>query len=363
MKILQVVTSLRTGGAEKLIVDIVPKYRERGFDVDVLLFDGRETPFKGQLEGTGIKVYSLGNGGSVYNPFHIFELLPYLRKYDIVHTHNTACQLFAAIGSVLCSVVLCTTEHNTSNRRRGLKWYRSIDKWMYSRYRKIICISPSTENNLRESINDYSDKICTISNGIVVKNYLTAIPIDKSKVSKFPKRKVIAMVAGFRYQKDQETLIRSMTLLPENAELWLVGDGERRAVIEQCIKQYKLEHRVLLLGIRSDVASILRSVDIVVQSSYWEGFGLAAVEGMAAGKPVVASAVEGLAQVVENAGILFPLGDEKTLANILQRLLSDDEYYALVAKKCRIRAMQYDIEQMVDKYCDIYANLNLNTQS
>lgn len=357
MKILQVITSLHTGGAEKLIVDMVPKYRQHGLDVDVLLFDGTETPFKQQLESAGVKVFSLGRGGSVYNPLYLFKLLPYLRKYDIVHTHNTACQLFAAIGSVLCSVVLCTTEHTTSNRRRGLKWYRSIDKWMYSRYKKIICISPSTEDNLRESIHDYSDKICTIPNGIDIANYAIASSVEKDTISKNPERKVIAMVAGFRYQKDQETVIRAMTLLPENTELWLVGDGERRTLIEQYIKQYKLENRVLLLGIRSDVSSILKTVDIVVQSSHWEGFGLAAVEGMAAGKPVVATDVAGLSQVVEGAGILFPLGNEKKLANILKHLLSDEKYYNSVAEQCQLRAKQYDIVQMVDSYHDIYVRL------
>lgn len=357
IKILQVITSLHTGGAEKLIVDMVPKYRQHGLDVDVLLFDGTETPFKQQLESAGVKVFSLGRGGSVYNPLYLFKLLPYLRKYDIVHTHNTACQLFAAIGSVLCSVVLCTTEHNTSNRRRGLKWYRSIDKWMYSRYKKIICISPSTEDNLRESIHDYSDKICTIPNGIDIANYAIASSVEKDTISKNPERKVIAMVAGFRYQKDQETVIRAMTLLPENTELWLVGDGERRTLIEQYIKQYKLENRVLLLGIRSDVSSILKTVDIVVQSSHWEGFGLAAVEGMAAGKPVVATDVAGLSQVVEGAGILFPLGNEKKLANILKHLLSDEKHYNSVAEQCQLRAKQYDIVQMVDSYHDIYVRL------
>ena len=148
MRILQVITSLHIGGAEKLIVDMVPLYQELGYQVDVLLFDGTETPFKRQLQDKGVTIYELGKGGSVYNPLYIFRLIPFLRKYDIVHTHNTACQLFAAIGSVLCSVVLVTTEHNTSNRRRDWKCYKLLDKWMYSRYRSIICISDKAHENL-----------------------------------------------------------------------------------------------------------------------------------------------------------------------------------------------------------------------
>lgn len=357
MRILQVITSLSTGGAEKLISEISPMLRDKGHQVDVLAFDGADTAFKKALTDKGIKVYSFGKGCNVYNPLFIFRLAKMMKNYDIVHTHNTAPQLFAAIGSVLCSVVLCTTEHNTSNRRRNWKWYGWIDKWMYSRYRKVICISNSTEQNLRVFIEDTSDKICTIFNGINVTHYSQAIPVDKSTVSKHPKRKVVAMVAGFRYQKDQDTLIRAFNNLPEDYELWLIGDGERRAMIEQCIKDNHLEDRVVFLGLRSDIPSILKSVDIVVQSSHWEGFGLAAVEGMAAGKPVIASDVEGLAQVVEGAGLLFPLGDDKKLADMIKQLMEDKTYYQQVAAKCLERAQMFDIQNMVDAYNEVYMGL------
>ncbi len=228
---------------------------------------------------------------------------------------------------------------------------------MYSRYSKVICISDSTEQNLRNFIKDASDKICTIFNGIDVTRYSHATPVDKSTITNHPERIVIAMVAGFRYQKDQETLIRALNNLPDEYELWLIGDGERRAIIEQCIKDNHLEDRVILLGIRSDIPSILKSVDVVVQSSHWEGFGLAAVEGMAAGKPVIASDVEGLAQVVEDAGILFSLGDDKKLAEIIKQLIEDKVYYQQVAAKCWERAQIFDIQKMVDAYNEVYMGL------
>lgn len=357
MKILQVITSLDTGGAEKLISEISPMLRDKGHQVDVLSFDGADTVFKKALTDNGIKVYSFGKGCNVYNPFFILRLAKMMKNYDIVHTHNTAAQLFAAVGSVVCSVVLCTTEHTTSNRRRDWKWYAPIDKWMYGKYSKVICISDSTEQNLRDVIKDGSDKICTILNGIDIKRYSQAVSIDKSTITNHPERKVIAMVAGFRYQKDQETLIRAFNILPEDYELWLIGDGERRSIIEQCIKDNKLEDRVLLLGIRSDIPSLLKSVDIVVQSSHWEGFGLAAVEGMAAGKPVIASDVDGLAQVVEGAGILFPLGDDKKLADIIKQLIEEQTYYQQVAANCMERAKKFDIQKMVDAYNEVYEGL------
>ena len=152
MRILHVITSLRTGGAEKLMVDLLPRLKDGGHEVDLLLFDGIDTQFRRDAEAAGIKVFDLGIGGSVYSPKRLFKLLPYLKQYDIVHTHNTAPQLFAAIGKVLCSVVLCTTEHTTSNRRRRWRWYALVDRWMYNRYRKVVCISQKAEDNLRNYI-------------------------------------------------------------------------------------------------------------------------------------------------------------------------------------------------------------------
>lgn len=357
MKILHVITSLTTGGAEKLVSEIAPMLRDKGHEVEVCVFNGEHTAFMQYLLNAGIKIISFGEKCNVYNPIFIVRLIRLMKHYDIVHTHNTAPQLFAAIGSVLCSVVLVTTEHNTSNRRRDWKWYALIDKWMYSRYKKVICISDSTEANLREFINERSSKICTIYNGINVDKYITALPTGKKQITNYPDRKVVTMVAGFRYQKDQETLIRAMKHLTVDAELWLIGDGERRSIIEQCIKDNNLSERVRLLGIRSDIPSLLKVADIVVQSSHWEGFGLAAVEGMAAGKPVIASDVEGLAQVVEGAGLLFPRGDENELAKIINDLLTNDHYYKEIVDKCFKRAQMYDIQKMVNAYNELYMNL------
>lgn len=77
MRILHIITSLNTGGAEKLLVDMIPQLRDKGNLVDILLFDGTVTPFKQQLEEQGVKVYGFIHGGFVYNPCYIFRLMPF----------------------------------------------------------------------------------------------------------------------------------------------------------------------------------------------------------------------------------------------------------------------------------------------
>lgn len=106
MKILHVITSLYTGGAEKLMVDLLPRMQKKGHQVELCIFDGTRTPFFVQLENSGIKIHWFRKGGSVYNPLNVYRLWRLMCKgWDIVHTHNTAPQLFAAFGGVLCSVV------------------------------------------------------------------------------------------------------------------------------------------------------------------------------------------------------------------------------------------------------------------
>lgn len=350
MRILHVITSLRTGGAEHLMVDLLPRLRDLGNEVELLLFDGTRTPFYEQLEATGIPIHHLAIGGNVYNPLLIFKMVKYMRQFDIIHTHNTACQLFAPVSKMLCcsKVRLFTTEHNTTNRRRGNKVLRLLDKWMYNRYERIVCISDKAQDNLEQHIGKHSS-ICTIYNGIDTHHFLSPIK-DISAKTEF----IVTMVAGFRPQKDQDTLIRAMALLPDNFRLWLVGDGERRSGLESLIAELGLLNRVNLLGIRTDIPDILEQSDICVLSSHWEGLSLSSIECMASGRPFVASDVAGLHEIVAGHGVLFTEGDAEELANSIRQLCENHIQYKKVATQCQQQAQNFDISIMANKYNELY---------
>ena len=351
MKILHVITSLSTGGAEHLLVDMLPRLRDMGHTVEVAVFKSKRTMFYEQIEQAGIKVHGFSEEDGVYNLKHIFRLKKLMKDFDIVHTHNTACQMFAAIGKPK-NVKLVTTEHSTSTRRRKYKIFHPIDCWMYRQYDKIICISEPSEENLRNYIgNKYP--ITTIHNGIDVGRFALAQKIDLG----LPGCTVITMVAGFRYEKDQPTLIKAMQHLPKNYHLQLVGDGERRSEFEKLIRELNLDKRVHLLGIRSDIPQILRSSDVIVMSSHREGLSLSNVEGMSSGNPFVASDVEGLREVTKGYGVLFSHSDDKALATIIQKLSEDKEYRQKIASKCLERAKMFDIQKMVDSYNNVYLDL------
>ena len=353
MKILHVITSLRTGGAEHLMVDLLPRLRDLGNEVELLIFDGTRTAFYEELEQQSIKIHSLGIGGNVYHPRIIFKLSKFIGKYDIIHTHNTACQLFAPIAKLLkCSKAkLVTTEHSANNRRRDILYLKPVDKWMYNRYRYIICISEQPAENLRKHIGT-KDSIVVVNNGVNVARFLCPIK-DVSQNKSF----LVTQVSSFNDAKDQDTLVKAIKELPDNYRLQLAGDGIRRPKVEELARSLGIADRVDFMGIRTDIPDILGSSDVVVLSSHWEGLSLSSIEGMASGRPFIASDVDGLREVVKDAGILFPHGDYKQLAKEIKQLCNNPVHYNVVARECQERAKQFDISIMAEKYNELYKSL------
>lgn len=358
MKVLHVITSLLTGGAEKLMVDLLPRMESKGYDVELCSFDNTSTPFRNSLEKSGIKIHSFHRGvQKVYDFRNILRLRRLIVKghYDVVHTHNTAPQLFAAIATIGLNIKLVTTEHNTTNRRRGNIVLRIIDKWMYRKYSKIICISKQAEINLKEYLPSIKS-ICTIFNGIDYNKYANAEPArDVRSIAD----KIVTMIAAFRDQKDQPTLIKAIQYLPDTFHLCLVGSGEcqRLEFLMHLIAKLNLQKRVHLLGLRNDIPNVLAASDFVVMSSHYEGLSLSSIEGMASGKPFIASDVDGLKEIVKDNGVLFEHENARALANSILLLDADDNYKVHIIEQCQRKAKEYDIDVMVDNYIHIYANI------
>lgn len=356
MKILHVITSLRTGGAEKLMVDLLPRLRNLGHEVDLCVFDGIRTPFYEALEANGISVIPLRVGGSVYDIRNIFALTTLIKKYDVIHTHNTACQMYVALANVFAGKCAVTTEHSTSNRRRKYPVMKCIDAWMYRQYQTIVTVSDIAGQNIKDYIGDVALHTMTITNGIDVNLFRNATPCWEI-VDAYKGCYLSIIVAGFRYEKDHTTVIKAFGLLPEQFHLLLVGDGEKRGELEALVASLGLSERVHFLGIRMDVPNLLQAADVVIMSSHREGLSLSNLEGMASGKPFIASDVEGLHEIVSGAGILFPHQDSENLALQIRKCCMDKDYAAAVGANCFVRAQKYDIAKMAEQYANLYSSM------
>ena len=365
MKVLHIINSLHTGGAEKLLVDSLPIYKEYGVETDLLLLNSDDTPFLQSLKSKFIGRIFYTHSHSYYAPTQLWQIRKYLKSnYDIIHCHLFPVLYWTALAKLLGNnqQKMIFTEHNTENRRLNNLAFLQVDKFIYRYYDKVIAITPQVKQVLINKLNLSNQKVEVIYNGIDVEKFATATSYQKSMFFD-DTDKIIIQVSRFQKQKDQQTVIRALSDLPENYKLLLVGDGELKTDCQALANELNLQHRVKFLGVRMDVPALLKTADIVIQSSHWEGFGLAAVEGMAAGKPVIASDVAGLRDIVKDYGLLFEQGNAKQLAsNILQ--LQDSNFYDDIAKKCAQRAGDFHILKMVEENIKLYRRmLKLNTEN
>lgn len=351
MRILHIIPSLEIGGAQRLLSDLLPLQKQNNV-VKLLVLKRVDTGFQRSIEANGIEIIDL-HFNNFRNPLIVNKLILYMKQCDIAHVHLFPTLYWVALAAYKCKKVkLVYTEHSTYNKRRKNTLFRPIERYIYSKYDKLICISQQVQDNLVNWLKVKQDdrRFVVIENGVNLAAFFPVTLIDGDK-------KQIIMVSRFAQMKDQETVIRAMVNVSEEAELILVGDGPNKEHCEEVVRSLELTDRVKFLGARGDIPELVAQAYIGVQSSFWEGFGLTAVELMAAHKPVVATNVNGLKQVVEGAGCLFEVGDTKVLAFHINEMLKSKSLYTTLATKCYERAKHYDINRMVARYQEIYDEL------
>lgn len=361
MKIIHVINSLESGGAEKLLLETLPLYNKSGFQVDLLVLNDVDCQFMRALKAAECcSIYSLGTH-SVYNPINIFKIIPFLKKYDIAHIHLFPTQYWAVLAKLFSSskIKLVLTEHSTSNPRKESFFLKRIDRFFYRFYENVVCISDEVLNIFKNYVHLQKSKFVLIENGINLNIIQEAKPYSKNKISsEFNDRDILLIhIARFSKHKDQKTVIEALKYLPSHVKLLLVGDGVFREKYEILVEKLELNDRVLFMGLRMDVPQLLKTADISILSSNWEGFGLVAVESMASGKPFIGSNVPGMADVVKGAGILFEKGNIKELVFYIEKLIGNQSYFNEIANAGKTRSVQYDIQVMVEKHIQLYKTI------
>lgn len=367
MKVLHLINNLGSGGAEKLLVDLIPLMNKiENLQADILLLTDKCNVFYDSLSSKGVKVNTI-KYRNMYDLRNIIEIKNYIVNggYDIVHSHTFPTQMWVALSKLFLrnkKVKFITTEHSTHNRRREKFYFRYIDRFIYYQYDSIISITEKTRDNLLEWIDPKRKKIdkhIIIENGIDIEKIKVALPYKKSDLIEgvSDNTKLICMVGRFSEAKDQPTLIRAISNLQKEVHLVLVGEGPLMGKNEELAEELNISDRVHFLGFRKDISRILKTVDIVILSSYWEGFGLAAVEGMAAGKPVIVSNVEGLNSVVEESRLKYKSNDFNELANKINEILTHKDIYNCMVNYSNRRCKKYNIKQKMEELTNIYKSV------
>ncbi len=356
MRVLHVIDSLIQAGAEALVKDMVPRMRAAGVEVSVAVLKELDSPFERELREKNIAFLPTARGG-IYSPAHVLSLKRHLHKFDVIQTYLFPAQLFAPLAVMLAGskVPLVLSEQTTYHRRKK-KWLHPLETWMYARYTAIACASEGIAASLRAWVPGVGSKITVIPNGIDVQAFERAVPVSRSSVGINNGASVLLYVARLESQKDHANLLRALAEIPD-ADLVLAGDGSLRAQLEAQAETLGITRRVHFLGRRKDVAELLQMADIYVHPAAFEGFGIAAAEALTAGKPVIASNVPGLAQVLGDAAILVPPGDPATLAAEVRNLITSPDRRLQLSQAAVERGRQFSIEKTVAAYIDLYRSV------
>ena len=350
MKILHVINSLGAGGAEKLVSSLAKKQAETN-EVGIFTFDNRHDIFS-NFESSNLSLWKI-DSDNYYSLRNLIKLFQAIRNYDIIHVHLFPSLYIVALISFFIDKKFIFTEHNTHNRRRSKKIFKPLEKIVYSRFKFIICISRSVKIELEKWIG--KNKVM-----IIIPNFIDINEIDKAKPIKreflgFNKKdKLLVMVGSFSPQKNQSTILKALKELPDEYKLILIGDGALRNKIEEFVKENDFASRVKLLGVRNDVYSILKVCDYGIQSSNWEGFGIAALEYMACGLVTLGSNVEGLNEIIPIKDNLFTVNNYKQLATKLLQIENNKVDQNQILKSQSVLIKKYDIFYSLSQHSKAY---------
>ncbi len=354
IRLLQIIPSLDIGGAQRFVVDLAKSINRDKFEVGVCLLGRRQGSFlEDELVRESIPLFFL-NIKWAFHPSTIrrFSLLFTTFKPDILHTHLRAIRYVLIPARLYKKALHIHTIHSLAKQDTSFS-YRGLNKIAF-KYLGVIPVSVSRKvsHTVKEL---YGVESPTIYNGVPTSKY----PGEREG-STFKGEIRILNVGKFKRAKNHLLLVEAFAKAwaeERRLRLMLAGDGSARKKVEARVKQLGLEDRVDFLGWRSDIPNLLSRCDIFVLSSEWEGFGIALVEAMAGGKPIVATRVGGVPEVVEDGetGFLVPPRDAEALAGAILKLARDENLRREMGEKGWKRAREkFDISLIAQQYERLY---------
>jgi glycosyltransferase involved in cell wall biosynthesis len=323
------------------------------------LYPAQESATEQALSQAGIPLWRLdkrpGFDARMFSRIHrvLREFQP-----DIVHSHLLALRYSLPVSILRGIPVLVHTVHNLAERETDAAG-RIVHRLAFRKRVIPVAVSRSVAASLRR-VYGIQDPV-TIHNGIPVANFR----VDRSVRAKWraglrlDDRDFLFVSTGrLAEQKNPLLMLRAFAALADpRAHLAFAGEGPLQRRIEEEVSSSGLQARVHVLGYRSDIRECLAASDVFVLSSDWEGHPLAAMEAMACGLPVIATAVGGVPEVVESGreGLLVPQGDASALTGAMRFLLERPGGRAAMAEASyRRAAADFSLEKMVRAYDELY---------
>lgn len=356
-RLLLLVTLAEVGGAQTYVRQLADAARD---DFDVTVAAWGPGPLRPDVEARGASYVALRNVRRELgwrDALGLLELVRLCRRLrpDIVHANSSKAGILGRLAAYLVRVpIRLFTAHGWAfNAYSGLpgRAYLWADRLMRPLTTAVVCVSE------QERLAGTAAGVCDPAHSVVIRNAVTLPPLPERPPRLTP---LVVSIGRLKQPKDFSTFVRSLGLVTAPFFARVVGDGPERDQVERAVREQGLTDRVELTGTSDDVARILGEGDVFVLSSRSEGMPMSVLEAMAAGLPVVATAVGGVPELVVEGetGLLVPPGDAGALALALDRLLGDAELRQRMGAAARRRVeTSFALPDWEDAHRSLYARL------
>jgi glycosyltransferase involved in cell wall biosynthesis len=369
-RVLHVLSGCTVGGCEQHVLALLSRLDRDRFEPWLACFEAEPDDAKPMIpmfRAAGVRTIDL-RARRRTDPAALWRFGRLLRhgQFDVVHAHSFRTE----VGSVLwgrlpgLAPIVIRTVHNVDEQYVNQP-YAAMLRWSARGLDRVVAISDAVAEYVRREAALPDEKVVRIHYGIDPSPFQPELPPPSRRAEGDPSRRpTLGVVARLAPQKGHRVLFDALpavrAAVPDVCAR-LVGHEELSTTAE--LRAYADERGVSDLvafeGFRADITRVMADLDVFVLPSLWEGFGLVLVEAMAAGRPVVASAVGPIPEIVEDGvtGLLIPPGDPVALAEAIVRVLRDPELAmalgragrARVERDLRVDTMVARIEALYDE--------------
>ena len=273
-------------------------------------------------------------------------------KADVIHTHRY-CAGYAVPAAILAGVKhRVHTVHTIAEKENG-RSARKLNKFFFKRCHVIpVALSELIRDSVVREYKLSKDKVPVVFNGIDLSRCIPKT--DYSVKGNFK----ILHIGRFSEQKNHIGLVKAFKLFHDkhaNSELWLIGDGEKKAEIEKYVEDNGLTSVVKFLGLQNNVYVYLHDADIFTLPSNYEGIPMTLIEAMGTGLPIVATAVGGVPDMLDEESALLVSPEDNCICEAFEKYYESENLRKLHAKRSMEKSNLFSSSVMAGKYSDIYS--------
>ncbi len=352
MKIIQVMPDFNLAGAETMCENLIYELVRLKHEVVVISLFNTHTAITERLEQAGIKIVYLDKKiGLDFSMISKIKKVLKDEKPDVVHTHRNALQ-YAMPASIKVGIKkMVHTVHNVAPKE-NIFFARKLNKRLFKYYGVVpVALSALIKETIEEEYKIERENIPVIFNGIDLSKCISKESYERNGNFK------ILHIGRFSEQKNHIGLLKAFDLFHQkysDTELWLIGDGEKRAEIEEYVQKNSLTRNVKFLGLQNNVYQYLHDADIFTLPSNYEGVPMTLIEAMGTGLPIVATSVGGVPDMLDDESAQLVEVSVNQIVAAYEKYYADKLLRQQHGNKAKENSICFSSKTMAIKYERIY---------